>query len=366
MSSLPLLHRRPPAVDPSLPAAAEPRSVLSPAPRAAWAARADADPQGLVTQTPAWTDAVCAVTGARDASRLYDFGGGRTFVLPMVRRGPGAAFRSSLPPAWGFGGLVGGTPRVEEVRAVLRDLAAHPGLRVRVRPNPLQHELWAAARPRGVIALERRAHAIDLLAGFDGVWEQGFSKRARNHVRRAERAGLGVELDTEGRLAGEFHALFLRSVDRWAERQHEPRVLARWRALRRDPPEKLTALMDHLRGAGRIWLARLDGRPAAAILVLQGTNAHYTRGVMDVELAGPTRANYLLHRHAIEDACRSGCAVYHMGETGSSRSLGQFKEAVGARPHPYAEYLAEALPLTSADRTLRSAVKRVVGFRDVA
>jgi hypothetical protein len=85
---------------------------------------------------------------------------------------------------------------------------------------------------------------------------------------------------------------------------------------------------------------------------------------MDVELAGPTRANYLLHRLAIEDACRAGCRTYHMGETGGSSSLAQFKEALGARPHEYAEYVAEALPLTSIDRGLRTAAKRVLRFRD--
>lgn len=336
--------------------------VVSPAPRAAWAELAAADPQLLVTQTPAWTDCVCSVTGARDVSRLYDFGGGRRLLLPLVRRRAGRS--ASFPNAWGFGGLVGPEPDALEIRAVLCDLRAHPGLGARVRPNPLQHEAWAAARPSGVLALERRAHAIDLSAGFDEVWQHGFSSRARNHVRRAERAGVRVESDAGGRLVPVLYELFMRSVERWAAKQHEPRALALFRARRRDPQEKLTAMVERLDGAARVWVAYVEDRPAAAILVLQGANAHYTRGAMDVELAGPARANYLLHRLAIEDACRAGCATYQMGETGTSRSLAQFKESLGARPYDYAEYVAERLPITAADRALRGAAKRVLRFRD--
>jgi lipid II:glycine glycyltransferase (peptidoglycan interpeptide bridge formation enzyme) len=116
--------------------------------------------------------------------------------------------------------------------------------------------------------------------------------------------------------------------------------------------------------ACRVWVAWAEGQPAAAILVLQGTNAHYTRGMMDKDLAGPTRANYLLHQLAIEDACNAGCRHYHMGETGSSSSLAQFKTRFGALPHRYAEYHLERLPITAFDRRARTVVKRIIGFRD--
>jgi predicted HD phosphohydrolase len=82
-------------------------------------------------------------------------------------------------------------------------------------------------------------------------------------------------------------------------------------------------------------------------------------------LAGPTRANYLLHRLAIEHACEVGCRYYHMGDSGASQRLAQFKTRFGAQPHTFAEYHVEALPLTAADRALRTAVKRVIGFNDL-
>jgi hypothetical protein len=53
-----------------------------------------------------------------------------------------------------------------------------------------------------------------------------------------------------------------------------------------------------------------------------------------------------------------------MGESGRSVTLARFKEKLGAQPVDYAEYRFERLPISRADGLIRSAVKRVVGFRD--
>ena len=50
---------------------------------------------------------------------------------------------------------------------------------------------------------------------------------------------------------------------------------------------KFHLLARSLGHAFGVWVARLDERPVAAAIVLLGANAHYTRGAMDVELAGP-------------------------------------------------------------------------------
>ena len=59
------------------PPSARIRDVVTPAPREAWQAAYEADPEALVTQSPEWLDCICAVGAYEDASRLYDFGGGR-------------------------------------------------------------------------------------------------------------------------------------------------------------------------------------------------------------------------------------------------------------------------------------------------
>jgi hypothetical protein len=343
--------------------------VISPAPRDVWEVLLTSDPKALATQTPAWTDCMCMTGDYADASRMYELPGGRRLVLPMVRRRhlPGlVAGDASFPPAWGMGGIVapGGT-QLADAAAVFTDLTARGGVRTSLRPNPLDADTWSATRPPGVVVIPRLAHVLPLEGGFDRVWTKRFKGSARTDVRTAERSGLTVERDTSGRLIPVLYELYERSLDRWADQSHEPRALARWRGHRRDPRRKFELMAQALGEACRIWVAWSDGRPAAAILVLQGMNATYSRGMMDKELAGPLRANYLLHRLAIEEACAAGCGHYHLGESGGSAPLSQFKARFGARPYAYAEYHIERLPITTLDRRARGVVKRMVGFRDI-
>jgi Acetyltransferase (GNAT) domain len=341
--------------------------VTSPAPRETWWSLLEEDPQALAFQTPTWLDCICATGEFEDASRLYETATGARMILPMVRRRlPRVlATQASLPAAWGMGGLVArGCPGVDDLALVFRDLIQQPALRTSIRPNPLLGEAWAAARPAGVTVTPRVAHVLDLQGGFDRVWSERFPQATRHKIRKAERSGLVVECDSSGRLVPVFYALWRRSVDRWAHQQHEPRLLARWRARRRDPLPKFERIARRMGDACRVWVAWHAGSPAAAILVLISNNASYTRGAMDKALAGPTQANNLLHRLAIEDACRAGCRFYHMGETGSSTSLADFKRHLGARPYQYAEYSVERLPITAADQRVRGVVKRMIGFQD--
>jgi Acetyltransferase (GNAT) domain len=342
---------------------------VSPAPRTDWEAVLAADPNALVSQTPAWTDFLCRFGDYEDASRLYELPGGRAVVLPIVydRRLPERLRpEGSFPPSWGMGGIVApGGLELGDAEAVFSDLADRRVFRTSLRPNPLDAETYDAARPSAAVVVPRLAHVIPLEGGFERVWKERFAGTARTAVRKAERSGVTVECDTSGRLVPVLYELFEQSLERWAGQQHEPRRLARWRGRRRDPIRKFELMAATLKEACRIWVAwTTEGQPAAAILVLQGRNAHYTRGMMNKDLAGPTRANYLLHKMAIEDACGAGCSHYHMGESGPSSSLAQFKTRFGARPHPYAEYHLERLPITALDRQARGVVKRIVGFRE--
>ena len=340
---------------------------VSPAPRDLWQDVWRRDPEALVTQSPAWTDAMCR-RGYRDVSRCYELSGGRRVVLPMVRRrgvipGP-VAIRYSPPPAWGMGGMIADGPiSPEELGAIVDDLRSQPVLSTRIRPNPLHADLWSAAESHGAIPTERLAHVVDLEGGSAAVWKQ-LSRNARWGVGKAQRAGVEVECDTTGRLVPEFYGLLERSVERWATHQHEPLALARWRARRRDPISKLQAMAAALGDAMCVWVARHEGRPAAGAIVLTGANAHDTKAAIDREIAGPTHANDLVLWLAIEAACEAGCRRYHLGESGSSRPLARYKEKFAARPVPYSEYRIERLPLGRADTLARESVKRVLGFRD--
>ena len=98
---------------------------------------------------------------------------------------------------------------------------------------------------------------------------------------------------------------------------HEPARLARFRTRFRDTLAKWQQIAAHLDGGCRQWVARHDGEPVASIIVLFGTNVHYTRGAMDKERAGPLRANDLLMWQAIQAACAKGipCSGPHAPDT---------------------------------------------------
>jgi Acetyltransferase (GNAT) domain len=324
-------------------------------------------PNALPEQAPEWLDAMVATGWYGDASRLYEFRDGRRFVLPLVRRRglPGPGWFGSFPQAWGIGGLLGKDLDGTAVRAVLDDLRSLHAAQVTVRPDPLSASIWAqAACGSRLVSVPRRAHVLDLSGGKETVRER-FHPSTRRALRVAERKGVTVETDRHGRLLPVYYELFLRSVDRWAAHQGEPRPLAQWRARRRDPIEKLHTIADHMNGQMSVSIAFVDGAPAAGVIVLFGRTAHYTRGAMDRDIAAPARASHLLQWVSISAACDAGCSTYHMGESGNSESLGTFKERFGAVAVPYDEYRIERIPLSRADSAVRRTVKTVLRFRDV-
>ena len=342
--------------------------VTSPAPREAWDELLQADERAIPSQSPAWTDCICAFGAYDDASRLYEAEDGKRFVLPLIRRAgaPLTATQASLPRGWGFGGLVAPTePTPAEAAAVLADLAQRVALSTLVRPNPLATP-WTVAPSAETVVVPRLAHVLDLHGGFDVTWTTRFTNDTRYGVRKAERSGVELQRDTTGRMLPIFYELYERSLDRWAQKQREPVWLTRLRGRRRDPRRKFELIAKTLGSACRIWVATVEGRPAAASLVIQGGNAWAARGVMDRELAGPTRANDLLETAAIREACEAQCRYYHMGETGASRSLAHYKTRFGAQAYPYVEFRFGFVRLARADTQLRTIVKRMIGFHEPA
>jgi hypothetical protein len=310
--------------------------------REEWEAVLDSSDESLAFHSPAWVDAIVATGGWTNATRLFETRSGGRLLVPMVERNRfalGRGRRASLPYGWGFGGIVA-SPQVtnEEFRAVVERLGDGAGTTT-VRPNPLTAERWAASVPRTTETLPRAAHVLELDGGFEHVFANRFKGRARTAVRKAERAGVTVELGTHGRLVPVFYDLYRKSLVRWAKRRRLPTAIVRRVGEARDPLRKFEAVAAQLGGACRLWVAAVDEHPVAAVICLvRGRNASYWRGCIDEERAAKTYASYLLQKQAIEDACMLGCANYHMGETGSAPGLTQFKEGFGARLHGYDEF----------------------------
>jgi hypothetical protein len=338
--------------------------------RSAWERAAAGDRTAVASQTPAWMDAACSVARWRDATRLYEEADGRRLILPLARRERGIdplSAEHSMPTGWNMGGLLtaDGPLRPEDVQAVAGDLRRRSVLELTVRPRPDEDEHWAAAVPANLPRSARLIQVVDLRSGFSDLWEHAFASNVRRNCRRAAKTGLTVDCDDTGRLVPVFDRLYRLSVSRWAAHQREPAQLARWRAGRRDSPQKFRAVADRLGDACRVWVASRGGEPAAAIIVLtHGAAVTYWRGAMDRDVAAGTGANELLHRLAIERACAEGALTYDMGESAADSGLARFKRGFGAHDVHVRTYRFERLPVDAAREASRRAVKRAIGFRE--
>jgi hypothetical protein len=322
------------------------------------------DSHAVISQTPAWMDCICGAGGYEDATRAYEAPDGRTLILPLARARPlgiHVGLESSLPWGWGTGGIVSadGQLSARDVGAVAGDLSRRFALRIAVRPGPAREDAWDTGVPRTVPRTRHMVQTVDLTGGFDDVWKR-FSGSVRRACAKAQRSDLVVESDDTGRLVGVFDALYRTSVARWAGGRWGRVRVAQLRARLREPRRKFERVAESLGPSCSIWVAWRGGKAAAALLLLShGDHVTYWRGAMDTVVEGGTRANDLLHRMAIEDACRSGRRFYHMGESAPASPLARFKRGFAAEEHYYTAYRFERLPLTAAERHARRQAERI-------
>jgi hypothetical protein len=344
-----------------------PVSVEFPVDPADWEAVYQSSRLALPSQSSTWMKAIVGSESYRDASRCYTFKDGRKAILTAAihkHRPPLLNGLYSPPVGWGFGGAIADGPvEASHVAAILADLASQPSLVKHVRPNPLEAAAWQSGAPEQWMRISRVAHVLSLEGGHDQVWKSRFRSNTRTRVRNAERSVTVKSGNDEGMMR-ELHAMLMHSVARWAKKQHEPLALARWRKRQMDPESKFMTILKEAGSLVRIYTAYVAGSPAASILVLRDKEAHYTRGAMVEELAGPSNANYALHAKAIEEACQAGCSHYHMGETGANSNLAQFKTRFGAEPVPYSEFRLERLPVTPVMNAAKRLLKAGMGFKD--
>lgn len=345
-------------------------SITSPVPRDVWASLLRSDPDAVVTQSLAWRDAMLAGGRYLDASVLYEFPSNRRVVVPLARarHAPSwATVTASWPSGWSIGGPIseGGRVAPAEAAAVLADLASRRALATEIRLRHSVHGSWLSEN-RQFRARKNSLHSyvLDLDGGFATVWQSKFRGTMRTAVRKAERSSLEIDVDRSGRLLPEFFRLYEISIQRWAVTQHEPVWLTRWRTTRITQPGVLESIARHFGTDCALWMARSNGEPVAAIIVLSsGSYAKQWRGAMNKQLCAPLRANELLQRMAIEDACQRGYRFYDMGTARPGSPLAAFKEKVGAVPHAHYTLRAERLPVEALRDASQDVVKKMIGYR---
>jgi len=208
--------------------------------------------------------------------------------------------------------------------------------------SPLWSTLLALARSRRWRWLELRGglpptldatpsqtfytHTLDLTRGPDALFA-GCSPSTRRAVRKAEQAGLKVEISHTMDALHDFYALHSRT-----RRKH---------GLPPQPFSFFLALHDEIisRGQGFIAVARQALRPlAAAVFLVFGECAVFKYGASD-DTVLPLRANNLAMWEAIRHLATQGFARLDFGRTSTSQDgLRRFKLGWGTREQPLFYY----------------------------
>lgn len=344
--------------------------VESPAPRDAWELIAASGQDLMTSQSLAWRDVVFASNMYKDVSILYEFSSGQRVLLPMARRRvrtPVEPVAASWPRRWRVGGPInlGGQVTADEASAILGHVARLDIFGAEIHLSHISDPVWLhAAHNLRFQVRQQPTYVLDLAGGFDDVWTNRFRSSVRTGVRKAERSGIEVEIDRSGRCLGAFYDLYANSIERWSGIMHVPLWFARWTATRATPRSTLGLVAERFGENCTTWVARSKGEPVAAIIVLRsGQYAEYWKGAMNKSLASPLRANHLLHKLAIEQACRDGCRFYDMGRADPGGSLATFKERLGATLH-YTHFVqAERLPVQKAIDFSKNSSRKALAFR---
>ena len=211
---------------------------------------------------------------------------------------------SSLPMS-DYGGPILAEPErgAEVLDALLKvayGLSGGRGLEVR---SPRQPQVRRYMKSRASAAFRRYvSFLIELAPSFDYMWRDVFNKELRKKIKKAQKHDIEVEVGEFGSLAHPFYRLYLMSMRRLGSPPHAFRFFEECRK----------ALGDR---RVKIFLARKEGRPIAALFVLlhgltiypayEGSDAAY-RDLNPVSL---------LYSEVIRWGCEHGFRLLDFGRT---------------------------------------------------
>lgn len=153
---------------------------------------------------------------------------------------------------------------------------------------------FTAGQPQFVFQLPLAGRGEDdLLKGFNQLW--------RRNIKKADKAGVTVELGTADDLPA-FHQLYVETAHRDG---FTPRPMqyfqGMWRAMTAEAPERI-----------RLYLARHEGDlVAATTMVRVGERAWYSYGASSTKKRDVRGSNAVQWR-MMQDALADGCTVYDM------------------------------------------------------
>jgi len=305
------------------------RVEATPDPPAFWEAGWARDPRATLFASPRWMRAITAAYPRYRPLVLQVFEEDRVVgVLPLVRTTRYGLHQILSMPFGTYGGPVlvpeATGAAAAELLGRFHDLAR----RFRVMrfemmlldPGP---ELRGALEETfGDRITESSAHAIDLSGGAADLWRRAYRHGTRKAIAAAERAGVRISTETGPEavtLLARLHAAQGRD----------------WEGIQPHPEKAIAAWVREFGAEARILVARHEGDPLAACLVLDhaGREAHPLVSGARPE-ARPVRAFHLLIHTALEDAIGRGIQRWYFGGSGGNPRIEFFKASFGAEPQP--------------------------------
>jgi CelD/BcsL family acetyltransferase involved in cellulose biosynthesis len=283
---------------------------------ARWLAFVESRPEATPFHHPAWAGLLGECYGLRCSALVAVDGAGRiTAGVPVLEaRGPGRARLVSLPFSDGVTPLGDPVAAADLLARLARPTRSGAGIEVRAKVDVAGFQQQVAGY----------RHLLSLDGDLDSTFARFHHSDAQRNVRRAEREGVVVREATQASdLLDVFYALHLET----RRRQGVPIQPRRFFAL----------LWDRMlsRGLGKVLVAEVDGKPAAAAVFLawNGTVV-YKFGASDRSLLRH-RPNHAIFWHAIQWASESGYRVLDFGRTDlDNEGLRRFKRAWGPVEEP--------------------------------
>jgi len=235
-----------------------------------------------------------------------------------------------------------GTSLSDVLVAIMRHLQKHGVAHVELAHRTLDsldhHALGLELHP-GV------THLIPLPKSEEQAWA-GVKGTCRNRVRKAERAGLRVQLTSDPAIVGHF-------IEQYAEVYGKQGLALPWGV------ERPQSLFDHLLPAGRVWpLQVLHGDTVvAAGLFPFDEHAVYFWGAASWLRYQQLCPNELLHWTVMKMAVERGIREYNM-----CGGTSQFKDKFGGEDVPYLRMSRSFVPGLRAARRFYSRL-RLLGLR---
>lgn len=320
-------------------------------PRAALAARLPAladfvrasAPVVPLGKHPAWLGVLNAALG-HEVFALEAVSGGRTHgFLPLAHvSGPlFGRFLVSLPYL-NSNGVVAASA---DVQAMLVSRAVTLADELNVRYLELRQEA-RVDHPDLTVDVTSKVHMrLPLPASADALWKR-FDPKVRNQVRKGEKHGFDVAWGG-AELLDAFYAVL-------TENMRDLGTPVYGLGLFRE-------ILAAFPGSAELCVLSLEGKPAAAALLLHGWGTTEVPTASALKELNPTCVNMLMYWHLLKRAVERGQAEFDFGRSTADGPTFRFKKQWGAEPRPavwqYAGHAAEGRDLRPDNPRYQRAIR---------